>query len=198
MTPTELLTRFVARHDIRAYINDIIDQGDYYYAADGYCIVRIPKCAGVTAFETTVNCALGAVFDSCHKGNQLPLPTITPSALLKCSPCNGSGQCYRCPDCDGRGEFEHGNHTYECYECEGTGQVEEKGVFENDEPQQCAQCDGTGLVGEQSVEVYDSKFAFRNFHKIIDLPHIRIATNKNEPAYFTFDGGEGVMLTMRM
>ena len=60
--------------------------------------------------------------------------------LDKCGECHGVGTVtsHECDDCDGRGEFAHGNHDYECAECDGTGRVRHK------VPTTCDVCRGTG------------------------------------------------------
>lgn len=34
-----------------------------------------------------------------------------------------------CPDCDGRGKFDHGSHEYECKECDCSGIIEKEAEF---------------------------------------------------------------------
>jgi|GEM_PF-1895771 len=50
----------------------------------------------------------------------------------------------KCRDCDGDGEFEHGNHTYDCKNCEGEGQIVEPSAEGEEGAVFCWECEGKG------------------------------------------------------
>lgn len=63
----------------------------------------------------------------------------------------------------------------------------------------CDECDGTGEVEEwPSQDIGACRFSERYLSKIITLPGLKFyPTSAENPALFTFDGGEGTLAQMR-
>lgn len=197
MSQTDILARFAAGNDdIRKYLRAPFRQGDYIYATDGKVAVRFQKSEGLDAPESDKPHKVGDLFDKFRTDNFLAkFPQLPPPD--KCPACNGTGIGYECPECDGTGEFKHGSHTYECKECDGSGDVDD-GDEGYDRP--CWHCGGSGHA-VQPVRVSDIQhFDRRLLVKLKDLPGIRFApapTHAEDAAYFTFEGGEGLLMPIR-
>jgi hypothetical protein len=84
----------------------------------------------------------------------------------------------------------------ECEACKGRG-------YEHDCPDcqcECAECKGTGIVTEEiSVNLGGAIFDTKYIKMLQDLPNCRIAIDFSPDwgMFFTFDGGDGLLMTMR-
>lgn len=165
----------------------------FIYATNGHIAVRIPnspECACVDDQEWFIGPKIEAYFaapaESEYTKFYIELPT--PDA---CDCCDGKGMVSDCPDCDG-GTFIHGNHEYDCKECDGSGEVPGN-------KRDCFSCDGAGLDLRSYISYGGSGFMHRYMRLIKGLPNIEIAVHPDpiKPAKFRFDGGEGVLMTMR-
>lgn len=191
---TELLNRFVANSsEPREYMRAPFTRGDWTYAMNGRIAVRVPKIDGMEMLPDKHAPKLEglfapACFDAC-----IALPPLPP--LEQCRMCNGTGSAFECPECDGKGEFEHGTHTYECRECDGSGQVAYGGGIDV----ACRHCGGTGVTRRKQMKVGGSHFDLFYLHLINGLPGAKFApgAGRMDMARFVFDGGEGILMPMR-
>ena len=121
------------------------------------------------------------------------IPELAPAET--CEYCAGSGTAYDCEECDGEGSFTHKDKEYDCKWCNGAGQ------HQNGEgtPGTCWHCDGFGVKPYQAVAIGNSHFDNRYLALIAALPNAKIAPNgPKDIAYFTFDGGDGAVMPMRV
>lgn len=85
-----------------------------------------------------------------------PMASLVMPEMQPCGLCKGSRLIAEtaCPDCDGRGEFDHGNHTYACQECDGQGFTDSRMATAGDEnTKHCHMCDGLGVASHYLVLV---------------------------------------------
>lgn len=117
-----------------------------------------------------------------------------------CTYCGGKGYSYQvdCEDCDGDGEFDHGQHTYCCKECDGEGSIKTSAASDGAKKYTCAHCAGTG-EDFQAVFVGGTHFRRRYLAMLADLPGCRIGLSVEEPgtAVYRFDGGWGALMPCR-
>lgn len=85
--------------------------------------------------------------------------------------------------------------TQKCRYCNGNGVQTCSLGHDHD----CDECDGTGEVEEwPSQDIGACRFSERYLSKIITLPGLKFyPTSAENPALFTFDGGEGILAQMR-
>jgi len=135
--------------DIRAYLNQPFNEGDFTFATNGHVMLAVPRDA---AFDG--NSSLGArtvavlEVDEPHQWHPLPPVEVEVPPGDPCAACGGTGKATLavCPECRGDGEIEFSNrhHTYwfDCKTCDGDGKV----WAQSDESGSCARCNGTGEV----------------------------------------------------
>lgn len=114
-----------------------------------------------------------------------------------CHLCGGLGHRHigDCEDCDGEGDFHHGNHIYQCKECGGEGTVETSGATGEKVP--CWKCDG---FGDQfaTVRVGNTLLQRRYLALLAELPNCRIGVaSPMSTVAFKFDGGFGALMPCR-
>lgn len=191
--------------DTRPYLRvPFTFEGDtYVYATDGYIAVRVLKSNGYEGeiFDSIPLSTAGmrCIFDHNAAEYTAPIPVSAPERL-PCDSCGQTGKIkapatYECGDCDGDGEFQHGNHRYSCKECDGDGKVKSK--FDT-VLADCEKCQGTGQ-NYGVVKFGHAFFSGKYVAKIAALPNAKIQVRdafKN--AHFTFDDGEGVVMPVRM
>ena len=194
-----LLRRFVeSSRDGAEFMRTPFTRGEWVYATNGHIAVRVPRADGIEASEIDLFPRIEAIFKQNKWDTFVSLPSLPPAD--QCRTCNGSGIGYKCTECDGTGQFDHGRHTYDCDECDGTGQTDNG----NDE-EPCQVCDGTGELRYQKIQVGPWHYNRRYLAKIIDLPELQFAQRPDGPtingsdgiANFTFEGGEGLLMPMR-
>ena len=181
---------FCAKDDIRSYLMTPFVIDGYTYASNGHIIVRVPggePDPGQTLPEP-VRQAVLKMFATEYTDYE-PLPEIPPPQL--CSECAGTGEVeeYECEDCDGHGEFTHGNHEYCCKECDGSGKVPG------------GECPKYGCWSgqmRQPIRVGPAFIDGRYLRLIAALPNARIrVVGPEAAAAFLFDGGEGRVMPCR-
>lgn len=194
----DFLNRFVAgRDEPRAYLRAPFSRDGWIYATNGHIAVRVPKVEGIDAPESDKPANIANLFEKSKRDNFTELPKLP--AAEKCPVCNGSCIGYKCPECDGKGDFDKGSHNHSCKECGGSGQVDD-GYDADKEP--CVECDGDGESRYKAVKVGKWHYDRRYLAKIKKLPAVKFACppygEDNVPAYFVFDGGEGLLMPMRV
>ncbi|HLP97509.1 MAG TPA: hypothetical protein VK149_03590 [Sideroxyarcus sp.] len=204
---TDLLKTFCAKNSShRKYMQSPIRRDGHLYATNGWIGIRIPDDATVEATDTMELQRLCALFE--HGEIEFhPLPALPEP--VKCKHCHGTGKIYQeeCPDCDGDGDFWHGNYKYDCKECDGSGMLK---CESNDDSkaESCWDCNGTGEAdyrnGAVPVKIGDLHFQPHLLRLICDLPNAKIEqVRTTDPqqtpgTHFIFDGGEGVVMPIRM
>ncbi|MCL2656112.1 MAG: hypothetical protein FWD62_01615 [Betaproteobacteria bacterium] len=205
----EYLNKFCANkaNDAREKLWKPFIQGGYAIATNGAIAVRV-NLSGIDHGRTdrsandtwpNVNKRIEEVktggmgeFDAFACLELIPLPELPPAE--PCHFCDGTGKAYRCDECDGVGDFEHGNHLYDCKECGGCGQL----GYGEGEAVSCMECAGLGEKPYCPVKVGNASFDRRFLALIAPLPNVMIAPNGTEKAaYFQFDGGDGALMPMR-
>lgn len=197
MDKSELLAQFVAKNDMRSYLKAPFVLGEFAYACNGHIAVRVSRDGlDFSEIENEAVRKIGDMFATSTRAEFADMPTLPEG--IPCKQCHGSKVLYECDDCDGAGEFEHGMHDYDCKECEGSGQVSRRGSRQLP----CNHCDGTGARNNQAVAVGVASYDRRYLEKIKDLPGLKFSPiayeAKNNAGYFKFDGGEGLLMPMRV
>lgn len=200
-----LLTRFTRPDSYNEFQRKPIRRDGYLYATNGWIAIRIADDAAIEASDTEKSPNLARVFE--HGDVEFhPLPAL-PDAI-KCPQCNGTGKEYLedCEDCDGDGDFIHGNHRYDCKECNGDGKV--KASAETTEPTPCHHCNGSGEAdprdGSQPIKIGGLHFQPYLLRMIAGLPNARIEhvtppdATTLPAAHFVFDGGEGAVMPFKV
>jgi hypothetical protein len=196
MNANELLNRFVAwPYDAREYIRRPILRDGWVYATNGHIMVRVPWAEDIDAVESAIPKGMSFLLDTNRRDTYVEFPAIPPAEA--CASCSGFGSAYKCPNCGRTGEFCRGDEEYQCKRCAGSGQVD-AGDEANVVP--CDACEGTGKWLYQPVQVGGTRFARRYMDLIGSLPGVKFAPHpisEYAPAYFVFDGGEGLLMSMR-
>lgn len=202
MNTNELLQRFVAHdQDIRDHLRQPILRGEWIYATNSHIIVRVPRADGIDTRESDKPAGLADLFEKNRRDEFIALPDLPPGE--KCNVCSGSGIGYKCLDCDGEGAFDYGCHSYRCKGCDGVGRVDD-GDDADKEP--CLECDGSGERHGQAIKVEIWHYDRRYLAKIYDLPGLKFSQRQEgpqswddtPPAYFSFTGGEGLLMPLRV
>ena len=190
----ELLQRFVATpSESREFLRNPILRDDWVYATDGSILIRVPRVEDIDAAESDLPKRLAEIFDNPRGETFVDLPDLPPAEA--CTPCHGSGIAYKCKACKGAGWLDRGGEDYDCKSCVGSGQT---GEGDETDKVPCSACNGTRIFLNQRVTVGNIFFARRYLEKIKSLPEVRFATPPDNtiPAYFSFDGGEGLLMPM--
>lgn len=196
------LQPFCATEDSKHLLARPYAQGGYRCACNGRLAVRIPTTdADDAPTETWTPPKLPEVFAAVTHSPPHPWPESTPIVIRPryCTTCNGRGKNRgpACDTCKGKGfETCNLNHEHECLWCTGAGYFY-SGV--------CPTCKGTG---DQLAREIDGAVIDLHYERLISaLPGVLVAgiyhsisktVTGNPGIYFTFDGGEGVVLGISM
>lgn len=166
----EILQRFVAhKSELRDWLHQPFKIGEWVYATDGHIIVRVPAAGQESLDGAPIPVDITGLFGSAHDAAQRARTIkVGLPALPEAQPC---------------------------FACGGSAST-----YLRDDQQECFQCDGTGVERHQSVTVGARDYARRYLAKIADLPGLAFHQTPNEdidPAFFTFDGGEGLLMPLR-
>jgi hypothetical protein len=169
--------------------------GDFTYASNGHIIVRVPRLADI---ESNAGPKVDDLFHADPPAwfhlSGLSLPEIE---IKECSTCGGKGKDCECPECNGAGEIEFDNmrsrYTVECLTCGGFGNIKDD----------CLDCSGKGTI--EIEKPYPFKIGTSHFQVIYlrwlaELPNCSIGPSPDplKPAPFRFDGGDGLLMPMRV
>lgn len=182
------LKPFYAVSDIRKYMLTPFIVDGQTIATNGQILIRVRGVDPAANQDAPIAQSVRELFGKAYT-DFVPLPTL-PKAQ-KCRLCKGAGfiEDADCEDCDGRGEFMHGDHIYECKNCDGTGTAGRVECWDSE-------CDG-GFVREV-VKIGDATFSARYLRLIAALPNARICPDGPQgTAAFVFDGGDGRLMPMR-
>ena len=194
------LQKFCSTDSIRININKPFSKGEYTYATDGRIMVRVSKIEGIGEQEKSdkfkpVNPE--PIFAAVSASVYISLPDIPELKYEKCVKCDGTGEVKVCPECDGYGVvyFNTRYNEYECY-CESCGGM--GSTTGSDET--CSKCFGTGKIYKREWSIvagqaYDHRFLLL----LKDLPNCVIAETKDlKPGHFKFEGGDGLLMPMKI
>lgn len=199
MSPTEILSMFASKSDVRKWMLRPFRLNGFVYATNGHWMVRISDEPTIDADPIADHHpkSIEKMFAEAPTEGFISLPEMEKPA--DCTRCEGLGfgTLTKCESCDGDGEFVHCGHFYECKACDGEGDSFEATPDGTDA---CPDCYGRGLkawgVPGQSVGI--AKFSPVYLWMLRVLPGIQIAVNdKDGKARFTFEGGEGLLMPYR-
>lgn len=177
MDTKEILARFIAiSDDVRFYMRAPFTRGDgFVYSTNGHIAVRVREADELTAEISDKPKNIGDLFAKNKRDSFLDTFPYLPDPE-KCDECDGTGIGYECLDCDSTGQSGDKGNEVACWKCEGSGHA------------------------QQPVKVGGFHYNRRYLAKIADLPGVRVSpgATEQEPLYFTFDGGEGLIMSMRV
>jgi hypothetical protein len=192
------LQRFCWANDYRKYLRQPWAHKGWMYASNGHILVRVPspEHAETVFAEKVAESAVGMLADSGER-EYAPLPAFTLGPVCECCKGVGTVKQSKCPDCDGEGEFDHGEYTYHCKECDGEGWIDDPAG----EERECDACYGFGTESKR-IDFGGIGYQARYLRLIKDLPGLvfspgtRADETTIKAAHFTFDGGEGLLMPM--
>ena len=199
ITTTEMLLQFVsAQSEYREFMRKPFCRDEWVFATNGHIIVRAPRIDGIADLDSGKLEVLINMFAANQRSGFVVMPELPDGE--KCPPCLGTGVMYKCPDCNGTGEFDHGELAYCCGKCDGEGQVS---CGDDASKMPCFWCGGGGVARYQPVRVGLWDYDLRYLKRAMKLPGLKFAPpprtpddGKIAPAYFVFDGGEGLLMPM--
>ena len=150
----------------RPYLHEPWSRDAHTYAANGYIAARVPRRDDVSENPKAPACE--RLFDKIDRS--LPLRSIPHYDVPE-------PKATDCSYCHGR------CHEHDCPDCSC----------------ECEYCDGLGRnIASCSVALGPGLFAARYIQLLATLPGILIAPGPDRftPAYFTFDGGDGLIMPM--
>ena len=195
------ITKFCAPGYIRSDLKKPMRHDGFLYATTGHIAVRIEDDPAIEAEPMPASLQNGVLQDMATDTTDRtwrPVPQVNGAVAKPCAYCDGTGRVVKCPDCDGDGEFEHGDHTYECKACDasGWGPAPSKDVGK-----ECRDCCGSGASWQEAVELDGVHIAARYIHLIgTEIPGAEIGISK-DPAgiqLFRAPGIVGCVMPMRV
>lgn len=173
----------------------------FLWATNGYMALQIPDTPECT-LELNDNAIFLPLVGQLIAGIKLEDCTVSLDFALgekPCDECNVDGytkkfEQVKCPDCDGYGEFQHGNHTYYCKNCDETGWVDgDKFAQET-----CDCCKGTGKMhGDHRINGTLFNGRLLGVLKMLSGVKMWVNPEAGKASTFVFDGGRGVIMPMR-
>lgn len=192
------------KNDPRYFLHVPWTWENYSYATNGHIAIRVPALAEYPVAETDKKIhtqTLPQMFIEAHANRNMQLlPAYDKPALPPCPTCQGSGYSQECDECEGEGEVEFENtynrYHFECRSCDGDGDI--LGGKEA-----CKYCNGSGKQKDVAIKCGPVFLNFLYLELIETLPGLRIDcslpdNDTKNPVPFVFDGGEGLLMTMRV
>lgn len=193
----EKIKKFCKREDIRELTLHPWKVGGFVVATNGHIAIRVAAFGDLLLVDAEMkkNPIPKCIDDAKAPGLELFSIPALPEPHT-CEKCNGSGIAHVCEDCDGEGVLiKKSGNEIDCPACKCSGQVPEG----NGDEIECWFCDGRGEEPYQAIQIGDGHFDRRYLAMIAALPNARIAPNgPKDVAYFTFDGGDGALMPMRV
>ena len=195
------ITKFCAPGDIRHYLHKPMRHEGFLYATNGHIAVRVADDPAIEAEPMPANLqnsVLQKMATDTTDRTWRPVPQVNGAAAKPCAYCDGTGRVVECPDCDGDGEFEHGDHTYECKACDASGWVASpiKGAGAK-----CHDCHVSGISWQETVEFDGVHIAARHIYLIgTEIPGAEIGISKDPTGIqlFRAPGIVGCVMPMRV
>ena len=206
MNPITLedLQKFCTCDKIRYELTQPFTAGEFTYATDGRIAVRVPAIPGADATPKKTDLTKAFAHDATlRKPIELPRGWQDfPELKGPCNSCKGTGkypEMIECDTCDGSGEVtcSECDNDHDCKDCNGKGEVR------GNVNAVCENCHGacevphTTPISANRGELYFNDSFLR---RIFTLPDVAMSYHPdlpNEPAAFTFTGGEGRIMGMR-
>lgn len=195
------LIKFCSKDKTRFQIGKPWSRGEYTYATDGHIIIRISRLADVSENPDAPDG--DNLFIQSAKVRERTWHTIPLYTLKRepCKNCNGDGYFQKCENCEGSGYV--GRNDRDCSDCNGDGFQScakiDRGAYS------CEDCNGEGLGRPQCCvdfmegEKILARFQGAFLELIKDFPNVQLGIYKDtEPAIIKFDGGEGLLMPMRV
>ena len=182
-----MIDLFCAKEGLQPILNDLFNHGEFTYACDGSIAVRIPKTNEHADGATPGKYLADTFLKSRELKTYVSLNDYEIPKVSICKFCtDGTPQC---PECNGSGAvgWSTTRHSYEadCKQCHGDGYLK------------CPECKGEPQHNPD-VMIENTVFSAKYLNMIKDLPpEVRFFVNTEGAAYFTFDGGEGVVMPKR-
>lgn len=213
----ETLKLFCCTNSEKEALAEPYSSGDFTFATNGHVQIRVSRLPEVPESEIAPKIAI-TEHDAVGKHYlkeptewvALPAVTVEPKC---CTCCGGTGKAFQCPECDGDGWIgtETPWHRYddqECKSCKGTGQVSEsryalmsswKAFMPDPVPENCDSCNH-GIIWPMVGEVINGvRINVRFLNLIGRLPGAQLGLfGELEIARFRFDGGDGLVMPMKM
>lgn len=198
------LDQFCSRDDNRAFIGTPWSRGEYTFASNGHIGVRVPRRDDVTRDDGP---NIEKIFaDAAAPQDMRPVPTfdVPEQNTERCAICMGRGFTTDCTDdrCEEGTVICDYDHEHDCEECKGKGEIPSAKGKPNSGP--CGGCKGVGRVTTDNATLYcelrpglyiNPAYAAM----IASLPNAMIdhGPNSGGGIWFTFDGGEGLLMPLR-
>lgn len=170
--------------------------GDFTYATNGHVIVRVPRLSDVPERGNAPKAE--ELFSKMEIGEYFPIPYVPAEKKENCPECEGLGYYTECPECEGSGDVEfstdYHDYTETCETCGGSGK------FTKENPLECEKCGGEGKVVKREImeasrNMYDTKY----LRWLKELPNCMLSTAEYlSPTHFKFDGGDGLIMQMKV
>lgn len=199
----------------RPNLSEPWSDAEYTYACDGTVGVRIPRQPEITRTDGP---DLAKIIASTAPSTDMrPMPPIDVAAWMpgftSCKHCVGLGYVKKCSSCSGSGECTCNccDNEHECGSCDGRGHTQVRTWSggpeigrDHSNATQCNVCNGSGRARKQvelkRVELWPRMYlSARNVACMQTLPNVMLdcaVTDLSLPIRFTFDGGDGVVMTM--
>ena len=164
----EMLMPFCSKDESRPMLSAPFTIGKFTYATDGRVCVRVPDFPAPPMDIQGPQVAATLEWETAPRTIAVELPEEIPcDRTVDCTTCGGGG-IHVCPCGD----------THPCGDCEGDGKM--------------IQCD-------KGVEVGKMFLGESYLRKLAALPGLKLYDNGGvvDVVYFTFDGGEGLLMPMR-
>ncbi len=199
------LHRFCAnKTDRREHIRAPWRDGAWAYATNGHICVRVPAAQlpdaiAVTAKHPNTDALFSKWFGK--EGEFLVMPEVP--AATACAACGGIGwhHAIKCGDCT-NGEFTHGHHIYDCLNCRdepvAPGYIATE--YEADPKMVCEECLGRGFARLQFHPLGCNSFDLGYLNWLAALPQLRVRVHEGNDAAaaFIFDGGQALLMPVRV
>lgn len=210
MTRLRLLKRFCEpAESSRDYLKEPFRDEQHAYGTDGKIMVRVPL-VGVEGEIPPGSChVFELIYDNLERAIRTRGKWIRLHALgtNQCQTCRGSGVLWECRACSGVGSglylHDGRSETVDCDVCLGNGVVSyREGV--DAEPSKCHACGGSGeVLAEESRLVGTALLACCLLERLMKLPGLvmkapRRRCDHGVPVLFRFDGGEGMIMPLRL
>lgn len=203
----EDLKKFCSEDETRPGLWNPFQANGYTYATDGRIMIKTPLIEGTRNIPEALKFEILDANIPKEEGIPVEYPksweSFTPE-IEKCHTCKGTGAIKTCRTCDGEGEItcDHCGHEDTCEDCRGKGIESVAPLSIGSEL--CEYCDGKGTIETTSIVSLNRGLVFVNFRyleKIHSLPASKCFINKTRSnqdcIHFTFEKGEGVLMTMR-
>lgn len=200
---TETLKKFCYPDNMRPNLMEPFSRDGYTWASDGRIMIRVPEIPGAVGHKKAP--------DPWTAWLKKPLEEYIPAELpqgwqemeveyFECQTCQGTGQVYICPECEGEGvaKCKCCGSENDCKTCEGAFFVSAE---QGGRPVRCEDCNGETCRRKRTpVRLPGSDCIIDLFYLklVMELPGARLFRDgSHDPLCFTFDGGEGVLMPIR-